>query len=174
VIVAYRGPQVIDPDTLTLDVLQFILGVGEGSRLQRALVYGKRLAVNVGVDWSWRRDPGVFAFHLELQPDADPRAAEDALYAELRRVAEQGVEPREVEKARNNLRAHLLREFTSNSGRAHALGTYELFLGSWEHGLGLPEAYGRIDAAKVQAAARRWLDPSQRSVVTLIPEDARS
>jgi predicted Zn-dependent peptidase len=173
-IVAYRGPKVTDPDTLTLDVLQFILGVGEGSRLQRALVYGKRLAVNVGVDWSWRRDPGVFAFHLELQPDADPRAAEDALYAELRRVAEQGVEPREVEKARNNLRAHLLREFTSNSGRAHALGTYELFLGSWEHGLGLPEAYGRIDAAMVQAAARRWLDASQRSVVTLVPEDARS
>ena len=173
-VVAYRGPHVTDPDTLTLDVLQFILGVGEGSRLQRALVYGKRLAVNVGVDWSWRRDPGMFLFHLELQPDADVRAAEDALSAELRRVAEEGVEPREVEKARNNLRAHLLREFTSNSGRAHALGTYELFLGSWEHGFGLPEAYGRIDAAKVQAAARRWLDPTQRSVVTLVPEDVRT
>ncbi len=173
-LVAYRGPQVTDPDTLTLDVLQFILGVGEGSRLQRALVYGKRLAVNVGVDWSWRRDPGVFAFHLELQPDADVRAAEAELYAELSRVAEHGVEPREVEKARNNLRAHLLREFTSNSGRAHALGTYELFLGRWEQGLALAEAYGRIDAAKVQAAARRWLDPTQRSVVTLVPEDART
>ena len=155
-------------------MLQFILGVGEGSRLQRALVYGKRLAVNVGVDWSWRRDPGLVLFHLELQPEADVRAAEDALYAELARISEQGVEPREVEKARNNLRAHLLREFTSNSGRAHALGTYELFLGSWEHGLGLTEAYGRIDAPKVQAAARRWLNPTQRSVVTLVPEDGRT
>jgi predicted Zn-dependent peptidase len=165
---------VAHPDTLTLDVLQFILGVGEGSRLQRALVYGKRLAVNVGVDWSWRRDPGVFAFHLELQPDADVQGAETALYAELTRIAEQGVEPREVEKARNNLRAHLIRELTSNSGRAHALGTYELFLGRWEEGLSLAEAYGRIDAAKVQAAARRWLDPTQRSVVTLVPEDAQT
>jgi predicted Zn-dependent peptidase len=155
-------------------VLQFILSVGEGSRLQRSLVYDKRLAVNVGVDWSWRRDPGMFAFHLELQPGADVRAAEDALYAELRKVVERGVEAREVEKARNNLRAHLLREFTSNSGRAHALGTYELFLGSWEHGLTLPEAYARIDAGKVQAAARRWLDPTQRSVVTLVPEDGRT
>ena len=173
-LVAYRGPQVADPDALTLDVLQFILSVGEGSRLQRSLVYDKRLAVNVGVDWSWRRDPGMFAFHLELQPGADVRAAEDALYAELRKVVDQGIEAREVEKARNNLRAHLLREFTSNSGRAHALGTYELFLGSWEHGLTLPEAYARIDAGKVQAAARRWLDPTQRSVVTLVPEDGRT
>ncbi len=173
-VVAYRGPQVVDPDTLTLDVLQFILGVGEGSRLQRSLVYEKKLAVNVGVDWGWRRDPGLFLFHLELQPDADVRAAEEALSAEVRRIADDGVEAREVEKARNNLRAHLLREFTSNSGRAHALGTYELFLGSWQHGFGLPEAYGRIDAAKVQAAAKRWLDPTQRSVVTLVPEDARA
>ena len=90
------------------------------------------------------------------------------------RVAEQGVEPREVDKARNNLRAHLLRELTSNSGRAHALGTYELFLGDWEAGLGLPEAYGRIDAARVQAAARRWLNPTQRSVVTLVPEEGQT
>ncbi|MGZ6098451.1 MAG: M16 family metallopeptidase, partial [Myxococcaceae bacterium] len=79
-----------------------------------------------------------------------------------------------VEKARNNLRAHLLRELTSNSGRAHALGTYELFLGGWKAGLGLPEAYGRVDAAKVQAAARRWLAPTQRSVVTLVPEDGQT
>ena len=173
-LIGYRGPAVVHPDTLTLDVLQFILGVGEGSRLQRALVYDKRLAVNVGVDWSWRRDPGLFSFHLELQPDADVRAAEEALYAEIRKVAEEGVEPREVEKARNNLRAHLLREFTSNSGRAHALGTYEMFLGGWKEGFALPEAYGRIDAPAVQASARRWLDPTQRSVVTLVPEEART
>jgi len=173
-LIGYRGPAVVHPDTLTLDVLQFILGVGEGSRLQRALVYDKRLAVNVGVDWSWRRDPGLFSFHLELQPDADVRAAEEALYAEIRKLAEEGVEPREVEKARNNLRAHLLREFTSNSGRAHALGTYEMFLGGWKKGFALPEAYGRIDAPAVQASARRWLDPTQRSVVTLVPEEART
>jgi hypothetical protein len=131
--------------------------------------------VNVGVDWSWRRDPAVFSFHLELQPDADGAGrGGGSLRPSSGRVAEEGVEAARVEKARNNLRAHLLREFTSNSGRAHALGTYELFLGSWQHGFGLPEAYGRIDAAKVQAAARRWLDPSQRSVVTLVPEEPRT
>jgi len=173
-LVAYRGPGVAHSDTLTLDVLQFILGVGEGSRLNRALVYDKRLAVNVGVDWSWRKDPGTFVFHLELQPGADVRTAEDALYAELERVAAQGVEPREVEKARNNLRAHLLREFTSNSGRAHSLGTYETYLGDWRTGFSLPERYGRIDAERVQAAARKWLDPTQRSVVTLVPDSGRA
>ena len=173
-VVAYRGPPVASADTLVLDVLQYILGVGEGSRLQRSLVYAQKLAVNIGVDWSWRKDPGTFSLHLELQPGADPRVAEQALYAELERVSRDGVEPREVEKARNNLRAHLLRELTSTSGRAHALGTYETFLGSWRAGFRLPEAYGRIDAAQVQAAARQWLQPTQRSVVTLVPEGAQA
>jgi hypothetical protein len=51
-------------------------------------------------------------------------------------------------------------------------GTYELFLGAGS--MGSPaEAYGRTTRAR-QAAARRWLNPTQRSVVTLVPEDART
>ena len=141
----------------------------------RALVYEQELAVYVGVDWSWRRRPR----HVPLPPGAQAgrRRAEGGGGA-LRRAASgwprRASSERELEKAKNNLRAHLLREFATNNGRAHALGTYELFLGGWQHGFGLPEAYGRIDAAKVRAAARRWLDPTQRSVVTLVPEDVRT
>ena len=90
-------------------------------------------------------------------------------------MAEQGVEPREVEKARNNLRAHLLRELHLEhrpGPRAGHLRAVPRRLGST--GSRLPEAYGRVDAAQVQAAARRWLNPTQRSVVTLVPEDGQT
>lgn len=75
-LVAYRGPQVTHPDALTLDVLEFILSVGEGSRLSRRLVYEEKVAVDVGMDWSWRVDPGVLLFHAELAPDGDPARVE--------------------------------------------------------------------------------------------------
>ena len=124
-------------------MIQYALAVGEGSRLKRALVYDKQLAVDVGVDWSWRIDPGMFAFHLELKPDADVRGRRGG---SLRRAGEGGAggpQPRELEKAKNNLRAHLLRELATNSGRAHALGTYEPFLGELARGLQLcPSATG--------------------------------
>jgi zinc protease len=169
-LVAYRGPAGTQPDAITLDVLEFILAVGEGSRLNRRLVHEEKVAVDVGMDWSWRVDPGVLLFHAELAPDGDPARVEASLYRELSRLVEEGITERELTKAKNNLRAHLMRELTTSSGRAHALGNYETYLGSWRAGLRLAERYATVDAAAVKAAAARYLQPSQRSVVTLHPE----
>jgi zinc protease len=169
-LVAYRGPSVSHPDALTLDVLEFILAVGEGSRLNRRLVYEEKVAVDVGMDWSWRLDPGVLLFHAELAPDGEPARVEAALYREIGRLAADGITERELTKAKNNLRAHLMRELTTSSGRAHALGNYEAYLGSWRAGLRLPERYAAVESAAVKAVAARYLLPSQRSVVTLFPE----
>jgi zinc protease len=169
-LVAYRGPAVTHPDAITLDVLEFILAVGEGSRLNRRLVHEEKVAVDVGMDWSWRIDPGVLLFHAELAPDGDPARVEASLYRELSRLAEEGITERELTKAKNNLRAHLMRELTTSSGRAHALGNYETYLGSWRAGLRIAQRYAAVDAVAVQAAAARYLLPSQRSVVTLLPE----
>ena len=167
--IAWRGPQGTDPDTLVLDVLQYALSVGQSSRLTRSLVFEQELAVGVSVDWTWRFDPGSFTVVLELKPEGDPKKAEAALYAELLKVAQHGLEPRELEKAKNNLAAHLLRELATNNGRAHALGTYELMLGDWRQGLALPTQYETITSEQVRAAAARYLAPERRSVVTLVP-----
>lgn len=167
--VGFRGPKATDEDTFALDLVQYALSVGEGSRLTRELVYTRELAVSVGLDWSWRIDPGALVFHLELKPDSDPATVEKALYEELARVAESGLSDRELEKAKNNLGAHLLRELATNSGRANALGTYELLLGHWRKGLELSERYEAITREQVRAAAAKYFDPLRRSVVTLLP-----
>ena len=167
--IGFRGPKATELDTLALDVAQYVLAVGDGSRLMRELVYGKELAVSVGMDWAWRMDPGQIVFHLELKPDGDPQKVEEALYAELAKIAKDGVTARELEKAKNNLQAHQLRELVTNGGRANALGTYELMLGSWRDGLALTDRYAKITAAQVREAAARWFNPERRSVVTLQP-----
>jgi predicted Zn-dependent peptidase len=167
--IAWRGPIATDEDTLVLDVLQYALSVGQSSRLTRSLVFEKELAVSVSVDWGWRIDPGSFVVGLELKPGADPKVAEAALYAELEKVARDGLEPRELEKAKNNLAAHLLRELSTNNGRAHALGNYEQMLGAWRQGLALPSQYESISAEAVKQAAAKYLTPARRSVVTLVP-----
>lgn len=165
----WKGPMATDPATLALDVLQYSLSVGQSSRLVRSLVYDKELAVSAAVDWAWRIDPATFVVALELKPGADPRVAEAALSDELARVLEHGLTARELQKARNNLAAHLLRELSTNNGRASALGTYEAMLGSWQAGLALAARYETITASEVMAAARKYLGPSRRSVVTLVP-----
>lgn len=167
--IAWRGPPAGHPDCLVLDVLQYALAVGQSSRITRSLVYEQELAVSASVDWTWRFDPGAFTVALELKPEGDPQKAEAALYAELQKVAEQGLEPRELKKAQNNLAAHLLRELATNNGRAHSLGTYELMLGDWRQGLALPSRYESITKEQVQATAAQYLTPERRAVVTLVP-----
>ena len=170
--IGYHGPPADHPDTLTLDLLQYVLSVGEGSRLKRELVYRKSLAVSVSMDWVWRIDPGVLMFYLELHPGSDPERVARALYEELEKIAARGISDRERLKAIHNLRAHQLRELATNGGRAHAFGNYEVFLGSWRDGLTLPRQYQAITAKQVRAAAERYFLPQRRSIVTLEPAAA--
>jgi predicted Zn-dependent peptidase len=109
-------------------------------------------------------------FYLELKPDSKPAQVEAALYAELEKIAKDGITERELTKAKNNLRAHLLRELATNNGRANGFGTYEAMLGSWRDGLGLPERYAAITTEQVKQAAGRTFSARRRSVVTLNPE----
>jgi predicted Zn-dependent peptidase len=168
--IGFRGPRATDPDTLVLDVIQYAMNKGEGSRLVKGLVYDQQLAVSVMFDWGWRIDQGTIVFYVELKPDSDPQKVEAALYAELERVAREGLTERELQKAKNNLRADQFRELGTNTGRAHALGNYETLLGSWQELLTLPTRYATITNEQVKAAAAKYFAPDTRSVVTLLPE----
>ncbi|MFL5351898.1 M16 family metallopeptidase [Archangium sp.] len=169
--IAWRGPDARHGHTPALDVIQYALAKGEGSRLVKKLVYDTQLAVSVAVDWGWRVDPGIFLVYLELKPDSDPRKVEEALYAELARVATEGLTERELQKAKNNLRADHLRELATNSGRGHAMGHYEALLGSWRDGLTLPAVYAAITHEQVKSVAAEIFKPENRSVVTLLPAE---
>ncbi len=167
--IGYRAPAALHRDTLALDLIQFALTVGEGCRLNRELVFKQRIAVSVHMDWSWRLDPGLVVFFLELKPGQDPRRAEAALYAELEKVVRQGVTRAELEKALNNLRAQHLRELSTNGGRAHAMGSYEMLLGSWRDGLRLDQRYRELTLPELKEVAARTFRPERRAVVTLRP-----
>ncbi|QSQ26255.1 insulinase family protein [Pyxidicoccus parkwayensis] len=167
--IGFRGPSAREDDTFTLDVAQYVLTKGEGSRLVRSLVYEQKLAVSIMLDWSWRIDPGTILFYLELKPDSDPKKVEAALYAELEKMAREGITDRELQKAQNNLRSDHMRELATNNGRAHALGHYEALLGDWRRLLTLPAAYTSITNDMVKAVAAKYFAPERRSVVTLLP-----
>ncbi len=168
-LIAWRGPKATEADTLTLDVLQYALSVGQSSRLTKALVYEQESAVSVSVDWSWRFDPGLFLISVELKPGADAAKTEAAVYEQLAKIAASGLEPRELQKAQNNLSAMMFRELSTNNARAHSLGNYEMMLGSWREGLALPLKYEAVTSDDVKAVAVKYLTADRRSVVTLVP-----
>src|SRR5258708_6459483 len=169
-----RGPDGRDPDSLVLDLIETALSSGEGARLRRALVYEQELCVDAHVYFGWRIDPGLFEVSLKLNPGTDPARAESSLWAELSRLCDEDLSAKELDRAKNLVRAQLLRGLATSNGRAHTIGQMELMLGSWRAMLDLGDRYSAITAADLRRVARKTFAAHRRNVVTLVPGEVES
>ena len=173
-LVGFRAPDGRDPDSLVLDLIETALSSGEGARLKRALVYQQELCVDASVAFGWRLDPALFEVSLKLNPGVDPARAESALWAELSRFCDEELPAKELDRAKNLVRAQLLRGLATSNGRAHTIGQMELMLGGWKAMLDLPDRYSAIAAADLRRVAQKTFAPHRRNVVTLIPGEVES
>jgi zinc protease len=172
VLVGYHAPSSRDASTLALDLIETALSSGEGARLKRALVYDQELCVEAGAGYGWRIDPALFEVVLKLNPGVDPARAESSLLSELQRLCDEPMQQKEIDRAKNLVRANLLRSLSTSNGRAHTIGNMEVMLGSWRHFLDLPDRYSAVTAEEIQKTAQQIFAPHKRNVVTLIPGEA--
>jgi zinc protease len=168
--IGYKSISFKNPADPTLDVLSTILAGGESSRLYRTLVYEKQIATSVSASNDSRLDPGLFIFAAQAQQGHATAECEAAIYAVIDDVQKNGVTDREVQKAKNGLRVGVINRYKTNRGRAGMLAENEAFWGDWKHIYQVLPNYDRVTAADVQRAARKYLDPLNRTVVTLVPE----
>jgi predicted Zn-dependent peptidase len=168
-LVGFRSPRATDRETLAVDLLEHALGVGEGARLRRALVYSQELCVEANVYFGWRLDPGLFQVSLKLNPGIDPARTEAALFEELQKICDELLSAAELQRAKNLVTSGLTRSLQTRGGRAHMLGQMEVMLGSWRELLGLTDRYQAVTADEVQQVAKKLFAPHRRNVVTLLP-----
>lgn len=167
--IAYRAVEVKHEDAPVLDVIQAILSMGEGGRLQRRLVREKEVATSIGAHFEWRFDPGLFKVSMELPPEGKPSKAIAALDEEMSLLSTKLVTAKELDRAKNMLRGQTLRAFGTNNGKAHALGEAELLFGQWREAFSMLDRYEAVTPARVREVARKYLVPTRRSVVELVP-----
>jgi predicted Zn-dependent peptidase len=84
------------------------------------------------------------------------------MLVEIERVRSRGIEPGELEKAINQLRARLVFESDSVSGIAHQLGHFAT-IADWQLYHSLHERIARVTIDQVGAAAL-WLTPAARTI----------
>lgn len=157
------------PDAAPLDLLAFILGEGESSRLVRRVKEEAGLVDRIDASCYTPRDAGLFGATLDAATETLCEALEH-LVRETERVRREPVSAEELEKARRNFLASKAWERESVSGMARKLGSGLVLTGDplyEERYLEQVRATTREDLVRV---AERWLAPERLDVAAVIPD----
>jgi zinc protease len=166
---AWPATGLAHPDTPLLDLLAFVLGEGDSSRLVRRVKEREGLVDRVEAYCYTPLDPGVFGASVDL----DTERAEGALEAIVREVEwlrRESVSGAELEKARANFLAGEHFERESVSGQARKLGSFAALAGDPRREADYLEAVRTATPADLLGAARRHLAPERLTVAAVVPE----
>ncbi|WNG33326.1 insulinase family protein [Archangium minus] len=167
---AFHGVRGRDEDAPALDLLVRILTEGDSSRLHRRLVEEEQVAIAVAGYQGAGFDPSLTWMLVNLPPGGDLGKAEKLLDEELAKVVSAGVTDAELRKAKNIVVSDFWRSLETNSGRAQALGTYEVFHGDWQKLFGAPDRYEAVTREQVRKVAAKVFAKNNRTVGVLVPE----
>ena len=160
--VAYRAPALLHPDTYALDVLGMILGHGKASRLYQALVEGK-LATEAEAGNETARDPFLLIAEATAAPGVSLGRLEEALLAEADRMREELPSPIELGRAKKQIQASFTYSRDSVRSLAHQMGYYET-VASYRYLDTYLDLIAKVTAQDVRRVAREYLVEDSRTV----------
>jgi len=168
----FKAGSADDDDALALTVLSAVLDGYQGARLERALTQGPgRVADSVGAyNGLWGRGPQLFM--LMGVPAAGKSAddVEQALRAQVQRIAREGVTQAELARVKTQWVASEVFKRDSLFNQARELGS------QWAQGWSvdaderLIERLRTVTAAQVQSVAARYFGDDQLTVAHLQPQ----
>jgi zinc protease len=166
---AWHASAAPERESRVMEVLLAILGAGDSSRLHQRLVEREQAAVQVGSQLDAGIDPGLAWAFAIVPPGGDVARTERLIDEEIARLAKEGPTAAELAKARNQALSGFWRGLETISGKAQALGTYEVFHGDYRKLFDAAAVYEGITADDVRNAAATVLRPENRTVGILEP-----
>ncbi len=171
----YRVPPHADADTPALELLNVILGQGESSRLNVAVVRRERAALGTQVamnPFDSRRGPGVLLVLAIANQGVDALKLDTLVAAQLDSLRTAGVTDEELTKAKNTFRANFIHRRETTLGKAEELHHYDMFHPSLAEINSDLDRYLAVTAVDVRRVAGKYLDPANAVVVIVKPPAA--
>jgi zinc protease len=154
-----------------LEVLAHVLGSGSNSRLYRALVVDKRVAVMAGAGYdSSTLDMSKFGIFGAPRPGVTLQQLESEADAVLADVIAHGVTAEELERTKSRMVADAVYARDNQLSMARWYGTTLTTGGTVNDVRKWPDRIRAVTAEEVQDAARHWLD-KRRSVTGYLVKD---
>ncbi len=172
-VVGYHAPAHGDFDHPAISLHSEVLFGGRASRMHQRLVRELELCSEVRAFVGPFHDPGLFEIYLAAREGHSAEELLSALDAELQKVVDAPVTPEEMARAAARFELGLLGGLETADGKASTIGFYEAVLGRPAAAFERLEATRRLTQSDLLRAARRYLDPSRRSLIFVRPEAAK-
>jgi zinc protease len=166
---AYHITSASDDDSYALDVLANILFEGTTSRAYHKLVEEKDVAASVAASSFTPTYPGLFIISGTMKSGVPSEAAEKLLDGVIREVQEKNVTAEEISVAVRQLTVQLVDSVRTPYGMGQLVGTVQTIFEDPQRYADDLSKYTRVSAADVKRVAQKYLQPNNRSIVTLIP-----
>jgi zinc protease len=168
-VIGWRTPGTLDPDTAVLDLAASVLATGRASRLYRA-VREKKLASSITAYNYTPTELGVFVVHAETEPENTAEAAR-VIWDQLHQLRVGAIDDGELTRVRRIFEARWVRRLETAEGRANYLAEWET-LGTWQLGDEYFKRYVSASGDDIQRVVRRYLSEERAAALVYRPESA--
>ncbi len=174
VAIVWQAPPLTDADAPALRVAAALLGAGESSRLNQALVYRQQIAGQAGFDADLRAGPGLLTAYAIAAGGKPLKAVNAALVTEVMRLADKPVPAAELAKVKTQLLTQALVERQTPEGQASALADAAVLHADPAYVNTALEALQRVSAADVQRVMRRYVAQAHKVTITYQQDAAKT
>jgi predicted Zn-dependent peptidase len=164
----YHRPDFRDPDDAVYDVLSDLLSKGRTSRLYRALVRDKQIAIEAeGGSFPGKKYPNLFYFFAAPSQGHTAREMAAAIHEQIDRLKTQDVSDEELQSIKTRAKADLIRSLNDNQGLATELAEYQAYYGDWRELFRQIDRIEAVTKADIRRVANKTFTEENRTVAVI-------
>jgi predicted Zn-dependent peptidase len=171
---AWTTPPSDQPDHYALELAARLLSDGESSRLYRALVRERSLAISVDAGLDGHRGPDMFGVTAKLASGAKLADVQKLLDSQIADVARLGPSDEEMKKLRARIVSTFLFGLESNFARAQELAELELYRGDANLLDKELDRYLAVTKDDIKRVVGKYLTANRRSTIEVKPAAAEA
>lgn len=170
VIQTYRIPATGTKDFYAAYMFANLLSGGKSSRLNKALVDDKQLALYVASFPYPLEDPGIHLVFAIANSGADAKVIEEAIDFEIEKVKNEEISDREFQKLQNMIETEFVGNNTSMVNIAENLANYKMYYGDANLINTELNKFMKVTKADIQNVAKKYFNKNNRVVLYYLPK----
>ncbi|WKZ69821.1 MAG: pitrilysin family protein [Melioribacteraceae bacterium] len=174
VIQSYRIPAQGTDDYYAINMLTTLLSGGQSSRMYKALVDEKQIALQAAsIPLALEGEGQFITFGLPTVGN-DAKEVEDAMDVEIERVKNELISDTEFEKLRNQVESGFVQSNSTVAGIAESLANYHVYFGDADLINTELDRYMKVTKEDIQRVAREYLNNDNRVVLYYLPKSQQN